>query len=137
MVGRNVEHEFSIGGWQKAALDRVAPGNELAPSFTWCRAEFGLEPPAQGWFLPWKVTFEADRDALLYLNGKFVGRYVTIGPQKEFYLPEPYLVFEGKRKNILTIILAYTEQPGHIRTLRVSPYEEFFTRRTRVEFEWY
>jgi hypothetical protein len=136
MVGRNVDPEFSIGGWQKAALGGAPPGNELAPVFTWCRAEFSLQPPAQGWFVPWKVVFEADRDALLYLNGKFVGRYVTIGPQKEFYLPEPYLVFEGKRKNVLTIVLAYTEHPGHIRTLRVSPYEEFVNRRTRVEFEW-
>jgi hypothetical protein len=136
MMGRNVDPAFSIGGWQRVALGGAAPRNELAPAFTWCRAEFGLAPPAQGWFAPWKLVFEADRDALLYLNGKFVGRYVTIGPQKGFYLPEPDLVFEGRRKNILTIVLAYTEQAGHIRTLRVSPYDEFVTRRTRVEFEW-
>ena len=136
MTGRNLEPGFSIGGWQKAAPGGAAPGNELVPAFAWCRAEFGLEPPAQGWFVPWKVSLEADRDALLYLNGKFVGRYVTVGPQKEFYLPEPYLVFGGKRNNVLTIFLAYTEQAGSIRTLRVSPYEEFATRRTRVEFEW-
>ena len=43
------------------------------------------------WKVPWKLTFDADCDALIFLNGKFVGRYVTIGPQKEFYLPEPYL----------------------------------------------
>jgi Glycosyl hydrolases family 35/Beta-galactosidase, domain 2/Beta-galactosidase jelly roll domain len=136
MTGRNVEPGFSIGGWQRAALGGAAPGDELAPAFTWCQAEFSVDPPAQGWFAPWKVTFEAGRDALLYLNGKFVGRYVTKGPQKDFYLPEPYLVFEGKRKNILTIVLAYAEQAGQIRTLRVSPYGEFVTRRTRVEFEW-
>jgi hypothetical protein len=136
MTGRKVEPGFSIGGWQRAALGVVAPDNDLAPAFTWCQAEFSVDPPAQGWFAPWKVTFDAGRDALLYLNGKFVGRYVTKGPQKDFYLPEPYLVFESKRKNILTIVLAYTEQAGQIRTLRVSPYEEFVTRRTRVEFEW-
>jgi len=136
MKGRNVDPGFSIGGWQKATLGEAALATDLAPSFAWCQAEFSLEAPPPGWFAPWKVTFEAGRDALLYLNGKFVGRYVTKGPQKDFYLPEPYLVFGGKRKNILTVVLAYTEQAGHIRTLRVSPYEEFVTRRTRVEFEW-
>jgi len=136
MTGRNVEPEFSVGGWQKSAVGAVTPENALAPAFTWCRAQFSLAPSAPGWFVPWNLTFEAGRDALLYLNAKFVGRYVTLGPQKEFYLPEPYLVFEGKRKNTLTIIVAYTEQAGHIRSLRVSPYREFVTRRTRLEFGW-
>jgi hypothetical protein len=135
MIGRNVEPGFSIGGWQTTALGGAAPDNVLVPAFTWCQAEFGLEPAAAGWFAPWKVTFDAGRDALLYLNGRFVGRYVTSGPQKDFYLPEPFL-FEGKHKNTLTIVLAHTEQAGHIRTLRVLPYEEFVVRRTRVEFEW-
>ena len=87
------------------------------------------------WFAPWKLAFEARRDALLYLNGKFVGRYMTIGPQSEFYLPEPYLAPERK-KNVLTIILAYSEDAGPIRKLQVEPYREFATRRTRVEFAW-
>jgi hypothetical protein len=38
--------------------------------------------------------------------------------------------------HIRAIVLAYTEQASHIRTLRVSPYEEFAFRQTRVEFEW-
>lgn len=86
--------------------------------------------------MAWKLSFEAGHDALLYLNGKFVGRYATAGPQKEFYLPEPYLIFDGKRKNVLTIVLAYTSEPRCIRTLRIGPYDEFATRRTRVEFGW-
>ena len=85
--------------------------------------------------VPWKLTFEADRDALIYLNGKFVGRYVTVGPQKEFYLPGPYFAPAG-RENILTFVLAYTDRPGHLRTLRVGPYEEFSARRAHVEFQW-
>jgi hypothetical protein len=89
----------------------------------------------QGWTIPWKLTFDAVRDALLYLNGRFIGRYVTAGPQKDFYLPEPYFA-EGKKPNTLTVVLAYADRPGYIRTLRVRPYEEFASRRTRVEFEW-
>jgi hypothetical protein len=133
--GQSIDPEFAIGGWKPTALGDVAIGKELVPAFTWCRAEFALELPSAGWSVPWKLIFEAERDALLYLNGKFVGRYVTVGPQKDFYLPEPCLAFGGK-KNLLTILLAYADQPNYIRTLRIAPYEEFSARRTRIEFEW-
>ncbi len=146
MRGREVDPEFFAGGWATASLAGTASADgraepsptpkQLVPAFAWCRAAFGLEQPSEGWSVPWQVTLEADRDALLFLNGKFVGRYVTIGPQKDFYLPESFLVFGGKKQNILTIVLAYAQQPGHIRTLRIAPYEEFASRRTRVEFEW-
>jgi hypothetical protein len=61
---------------------------------------------------------------------------MTIGPQKEFYLPEPWLQFGGGSKNILTVVLAYTNDPQHLRSLRITPYDEFVTRRTRLEFRW-
>jgi hypothetical protein len=94
-----------------------------------------LPPATPGWMIPWKLTFDADREALIYLNGKFVGRYVTVGPQKEFYLPELYFAPAGKA-NILTFVLAYTDRSAHLRTLRVAPYEEFSAHRTHVEFQW-
>jgi len=63
-----------------------------------------------------------------------VGRFATIGPQSEFYLPEPYLFPGGE--NTLTFVMAYTDQPHHLRKLQVAPYAEFSPRRTRLEFEW-
>jgi Glycosyl hydrolases family 35/Beta-galactosidase, domain 2/Beta-galactosidase, galactose-binding domain/Beta-galactosidase, first all-beta domain len=135
MKGREVDPAFAPGA-QTVALSVIESAKEPVPAFTWCRASFNLEKPPAEWSLAWKLTFEAAHDALLYLNGKFVGRYMTIGPQKEFYLPEPYLIFDSKRKNVLSIVLAYTTEPRSIRTLRVGPYEEFATRRTRVEFGW-
>lgn len=135
MKGREVDPGFSPGA-QTVALSIIESAKEPAPAFTWCRAGFNLEAPPEEWSIAWKLTFEAGHDALLYLNGKFVGRYVTAGPQKDFYLPEPYLVFDSKRKNVLTIVLAYTSEPHSIRTIRIGPYNEFATRRTRVEFGW-
>jgi len=135
MRGRGIDPESPAEGWTSAQLASVA-GGDLVPAFTWCRAQFNLVKPDEAWSVQWKATLQADRDALLYLNGRFVGRYATIGPQKDFYLPEPYLSFDSKRPNVLTVVLAYTDQPQHIRTLRVGPYEEFATRRTRLEFEW-
>lgn len=135
MRGREIDLDYAAGGWTKTQLGDINPSAPLVPSYTWCRTAFSLDKLDDAWQIPIKVTFEADRDALLYLNGKFVGRYMTIGPQKDFYLPDPYLVY-GKGTNSLTVVLAYSDSPNHIKTLRVGPYEEFSTRRTRIEFEW-
>ncbi len=159
-VGATAQSATPIGNWQIQRFPAPAQGRgkidpaqvqvagsspvaintggekELLPLFTWCSAEFEMQPPVEEWFAPWKVTLEADRDALIYLNGRFVGRYMTIGPQKDFYLPEPWFNTEKDKKNVLTVVLAYTDQPGHIGTLRVAPYDEYATRRTRIEFEW-
>jgi hypothetical protein len=133
MRGREVDPAFGV--WKPASFLGGGGGQPAVPAFTWCRAEFNLPAPAMGWTVPWKLVFDADCDALIYLNGKFVGRYATVGPQKEFYLPEPYLSAAGG-KNSLCFVLAYTDQPGHLRSLRVAPYAEFSVRRTRIEFEW-
>jgi len=133
MRGREVDPEF--GGWIPASFLSAGTNQSVFRAFTWCRAEFELPSPAEGWTTPWKLLFDADCDALIYLNGKFVGRYAAIGPQKEFYLPEPYLSTASGR-NLLSFVLAYTDHPQHLRTLQVAPYPEFSVRRTRIEFEW-
>lgn len=135
MRGREVDPNFSFGGWNRVSLGGTPASQELAPSFTWCRAEFVVGKADKLWSIPWRLVFEADRDALIYLNGKFVGRSVTVGPQTEFYLPEPFLHLDGQT-NVLTILLAYTESAQVIRTLRVEPCEEHCARRTRIELEW-
>ncbi|MBI4165320.1 MAG: beta-galactosidase [Acidobacteria bacterium] len=139
MRGREIDPQISQmtqKDWQPEELGSVAASKEIVPAFTWCRAEFTLPTIGGGWTVPWKLIFEAERDALIYLNGKFIGRYATVGPQKEFYVPEPYLAGGVKPINVLTILLAYAAEPHVIRTLRVWPYEEFSARRTRIEFEW-
>lgn len=136
MCGRAIDPDFSASSWQRASLGGVSARSDWVPAFCWTRSIFSLEEPPENWQVMWKAKIEADRDALLYLNGKFAGRYVTIGPQSEFYLPEPWLNFGNKAKNILTVVLAYTEEPQHLRTLQVLPYQEFVTRRSRVEFSW-
>jgi Glycosyl hydrolases family 35/Beta-galactosidase, domain 2 len=136
MRGRELDPQFSVRDWKPASLTSYGAGKELVPAFTWCRTEFKLDQPPESWWMPWKLVFEADRDALLFLNGKIVGRYATVGPQKEFFLPEPYLTQEDKRPNVLTFVLACAEGPEHVRALRVEPYQEFALNRTRIELEW-
>jgi hypothetical protein len=135
MRGREIDPDFHSGAWTHAALFERRPSANPAPAFTWCRAEFSLAQTPEGWQIPWRAEFRADCDALLYLNGKFVGRYATIGPQAHFFLPEPYLRFGGE-PNVLTVVLAYAEDAGPIQNLRIAPYWEFATFRARVGFEW-
>jgi len=133
MRGREVDPAFA-GAWSPASYQGSGAADALVPAFTWYQTKFSLPGIEPGWLVPWKLTFDADRDALIYLNGKFVGRYATVGPQKEFYLPGPYFASTGE--NTLTFVLAYTDKPTHLRALRVGPYEEFSARRSRVEFQW-
>ena len=72
---------------------------------------------------------------MLYLNGSFVGRYVTVGPQTDFYMADSYLRFGGE-KNTLTVVLAYTDSASAIKTLSVQTYAEYCATRTRIEFAW-
>lgn len=136
MRGRELDPAYLTKAWPAVALAEVSPDATLVPAFTWCRAEFALPGVPSEWTVPRKLTFEAARDALLFLNGKFLGRYVTVGPQKDFYLPETMLNFDPRQKNVLTFVLAYAPHAQFVRTLRVGHYEEFSVRRTRIEFEW-
>ncbi len=137
--GREIDPDFQLGWWAAQSLpSATASGSqpeEMVPAFTWCRATFALAEPPENWRIPWRVALDASRDALLYLNGKFVGRYATVGPQGKFYLPETYLRF-GQQENTLLVVLAYAESAQALRTLRIEPYDEFSTWRARVEFGW-
>ena len=135
MKGQEIDPDYSSGPWQQGRIGESVDAHDLVPAFTWFRAMFPLVD-SPGWFSPLKVTIDADRDALMYVNGKFIGYYRTIGPQKEFYLPEPYLHFNGNQQNVLTVVLAYAKGLDSLRQLVISPYAEFATRKTQLEFHW-
>jgi Glycosyl hydrolases family 35/Beta-galactosidase, domain 2 len=136
MKGRALDPQYSTRDWKPVSLDTIITGGEPVASFMWCRAEFNMVSPPAEWWAPMRLVFEAARDALFHLNGKFVGRYVTQGPQNNFYLPETFFSADPGRQNELTVVLAYADDPRHIHTMRIEPYEEFALRRTRVELGW-
>jgi len=55
--------------------------------------------------------------ALIYLNGRLIGRYYPRGSQSRFYLPEPYLTGE----NELTIMATPAEE-GATLNVAIRPY---------------
>lgn len=131
---KSAESEPQLVPWAPASFLAAEASQPVVPAFTWCHTKINLPPAEEGWKVPLRLSFDADCDALIYLNGKFVGRYVTVGPQKEFYLPEPYLAATGE--NNLIFVLAYTDQSRHLQALQVEAYSEFSVHRTRVEIEW-
>lgn len=134
MRGRNVDPDYVFGTWQNGAIGALSRefGEPPVPAFVWTRASFRLRAPGGEWNIAWRLHLEADRDAIFYLNGRFVGRYAAVGPQSDFYLPEPWLHRDGT-ENVLTMAIAGARRPDHIRILRVEPYEEWAVRRTRIE----
>jgi hypothetical protein len=120
--------------WTPATFLGGVGSPQAVPAFTWCRAKLTMPPIDPAWKIPWKLNFDADCEALIFLNRRFVGRFATAGPQKAFYLPEPYL--SPGAENSITFVLAYTDKPQHVRTLQVAPYQEYSVRKTRIEFEW-
>lgn len=123
------------GEWKKVKVGESVGSEELTPAFTWFRAPFTLSASAE-WFAPWKLKIDADCDSLLYVNGRFIGYYQAIGPQSEFYLPEPYIYLDGNRQNLLIVITAYVDGLHSLKQLVISPYTEFATHKTQVEFHW-
>lgn len=123
------------GTWKPGQVGTGVGSDEFVPAFTWFRAAFRLSASPE-WFAPLKIKIDAGRDALLYVNGNFIGYYQTVGPQSEFYLPEPYLYLDGSRENTVTAVLAYTDSLQPLRQLVVSPYAEFATNRSQIEFRW-
>ncbi|MGB7200196.1 MAG: beta-galactosidase [Acidobacteriaceae bacterium] len=135
MKWHGIDPDYTSGPWLQGRLGGSADEHELMPAFTWFRTTFPLVSSPE-WFSPLKVTIDADRDALIYVNGKFIGYFRTIGPQRDFYLPEPYLHFTGDQQNVMTVVLAYAGDLKPLRKLVIAPYTEFATRKTRVEFHW-
>ncbi len=134
MVGREINPEYAGSVWRKAMVGAAPEVVDLVPAYTWFRARFAMTADPQ-WFCPWKLGITSDRDALIYVNGKFVGFYRTIGPQSEFYLPEPFVHTDGKQDNIVTVRLAYTEKPDALKQLVIAPYTEYAARKTEIKFE--
>ena len=134
MRGRAVDPNYVFGAWQDGSIGALSQefGEPLVPAFVWARTSFHLRAPGSEWSIAWRLHVECDRDALFYLNSRFVGRYASVGPQSDFYLPEPWLHRDGT-ENVLTIAIAGARRPDHIRVLRVEPYEEWAVRRTRIE----
>lgn len=135
MRGRAIDPGYAFGTWQPGTVGPTAEEAGLVACYTWFRTQFALASRSE-WVCPWNIAIAADRDALLYMNGRFTGFYRTVGPQTKFYIPEPYLHLDGKTENVLTMVLAYTDNAKALSRLAITPAVEAAVRKTNVQFVW-
>lgn len=98
--------EYDDSQWQCAPdAEKMVIGKEMG-HVVWFRRHFTYHPAA-GYHAPLQlVVGKADERLLIYVNGRPVGQYDTIGPQEEFYLPDSYL---SEGDNVVSLVL---ECPG-------------------------
>ena len=92
--------EYDDRGWiELPPARRVVPGD--GAHVVWLRRKFTCRfSPNHRCAVKLRIPGGSDR-CLIYLNGKAVGHYESVGPQADFYLPEPFL----REENLLAIIL--------------------------------
>ncbi len=122
------------GGWKTVSLPEAS--STRSETVHWYRTTFALPKAKPGdYTAPWKLKLDAGGEALIYLNGTLVGRYSDRGPQTEFYLPECWLNFGGK-KNAVTIALRDGNKAAALRSLSVDAYPDYTTRRVPITVEY-
>lgn len=95
--------EFSYADFEPLAIGSSAAP---APLRRW-KARFNLSWPKY----PVRLRMDGMGKGQIYLNGRNIGRYWQIGPQRDYYLPEPWL--EGD--NELVIFEEEGKEPKNVR----------------------
>ena len=119
------------GEWHRWRAGSPLPDAVSGAAFAWYRVKFGLPAP-EGWHVAWKLCFECEGEARIYLNGEHVANWHTVGPQKEFYLPECYLK-AGEGENLIEIAVRRSTGGIAIRRASVEPYTEYSVFRHRID----
>lgn len=126
--------QFTPNDWQEVALDVKdeipAKGNGVQPKaapdglFTWYRIEFELPRQKADVWIPWLARINASGNGYMWLNGHNIGRHWEAGPQREFFLPECWLSFGEKKKNVLVIGLRQTANGAKLRAMEIVPCKD-------------
>lgn len=122
--------QFNVSGWKQAPASPAGRPANASPAGTpanaavagrlmidesmgnlvWLRRSFTYGTD-KSWEAPLKLTIpSAEERCYIYINGYAIGKYESIGPQTDFYIPETML----KKDNVLAIVL---EGPGFHRVL--------------------
>jgi beta-xylosidase len=123
--------EFKTSKWKKIDLDTTSElqrkGKDIAVKtnptalVTWYRVEFEL-PQNTDPTATWKLLINASGNGYMYLNGHNIGRHWEAGPQREFYLPECWLRYGKKQKNVISIGLRQTDNGALIKGMEITQY---------------
>ena len=131
--------DYDDSAWRAVVPDLpgAAPRDPLVPGVVWYRLSFPLAEPDE-WHVPLGLGLNLSGDAVVFLNGKMIGRYDDGGPQTDFYLPEPYLSYGGRNQLALAVRSAAAD--ASLRSARIVPYVKNYppyegVRRARLVIE--
>ncbi|MGB9895492.1 MAG: beta galactosidase jelly roll domain-containing protein, partial [Thermoproteota archaeon] len=94
--------EFDDSSWRNGSINNIISNSGIL----WLRKNFSLEIPKDAISPIGLRVSSLGTKCKIYLNGILVGRYMKIGPQENFYLPEPFL----KEKNNITLVVENYEK---------------------------
>jgi hypothetical protein len=125
---------FDDSSWQEVD---ILPNKEGAKSLCsegiyWYRFNFDLDMPGD-WSIPLKFSTEINGDALIYLNGQLLGKYVKKGWQRDFYLPENWLNLNGD--NSIALIVKSNDVAAEVCKASVNAFEEYAVKTNVVDFK--
>jgi len=93
--------------WQKTK------GDGIEWHVTWWGTTFDLDDIPE---TPVFLDLAGMRKGVIWLNGRNLGRYWDIGPQKYYFLPKPWL----NRKNVLVIVNEGAGEPSRIKLVHAK-----------------
>lgn len=95
----------------------------------WYQMAFDSPQPIPGTWVPWHLHLEASVNGQLYFNGHHMGAYWAAGPQRDFYLPECWLMPAGQ-PNVMALQARPTSLTQPLFKLaEVRPYKAFAEKR--------
>ncbi len=96
-----------LSGWQKADFDdsdwgvvKNLDNSEANFGIRWCRTWFEVQE-IKNWIIPLYIHVSSTGNLQIWLNGKLLGLYFTVGPQNDFYIPKGWL----REKNSLVFVM--------------------------------
>ncbi len=121
-----------VRGWHRAEFDdslwpsqAIGSHSHIPPALlTWYRMEFAMPAVPHNIWLPWCLRLEASGNGFIYLNGNPMGRYWQNGGQREFYMPDNWLLAAGK-KNVLALCLRPVDKATAVSRAAVVPYRVY------------
>lgn len=123
VAGKWWENSVDDSSWTATKIDESAVTPEdSAPQLTWYRMKFELLEPKKNLWAPYRLHLDAVGNGFVYLNGRALGRWWQVGPQREYYLPETWLNFGPGKANVVTISLRATDEVG-VKRAEVGVFE--------------
>ncbi len=87
-------------------------------SIVWFKFKFTVDK-SENIIAPLKLKLKTSCRCLIFVNGKLIGRYVTEGPQTDFYIPEDVI---NPRDNVVVLMLQDIGEGVVLENLEIEPY---------------